>query len=116
MRVILSTLLLATPAAAWEASAIGPVCYLTHSTSEADITVSHDPRRALPYAIQIERAESWSPGPLFAIQFDGPGGRMISTERHRMSDDNRALSVEDLGLSGRPAMARSPSCPTARPQ
>ena len=98
MRILATALLLASPAAAWEASAIGPVCYLTHSTDEADVTVSHDPRRALPYAITIDRKEAWKAGPLFAIQFDGPGGRMISTERHQLSDDNRALSVEDLGF------------------
>lgn len=98
MRLVFALFFLASPAVAWQASAVGPVCYLTHSTDEADVTVTHDPRRALPYALTIDRKEAWRAGPLFAIQFDGPGGRMISTERHQLSKDDRALSVQDLGF------------------
>ncbi|MCG6882748.1 MAG: hypothetical protein LJE62_03205 [Silicimonas sp.] len=94
----MALLLLATPAAAWEASSDGPVCLLKHSTDEADITVSHDPRLPLPYAIELERDSDWQAGPIFAIRFDGPGRRTISTERHRLSDDRKTLTVEDGGF------------------
>ena len=92
----LAFLLLATPAAAWEASREGPVCLLTHETEDATVTVSHDLRLAVPYAIDLTHAEGWQPGPVFAIRFDGPGRRTISTDRHQLAD--RTLTVTDTGF------------------
>ena len=91
-------LLAATPAAAWQAGSDGPVCYLTHATVDAEITVSHDPRKALPYAIELARETPWQAGPVFAIRFDGPGRRTISTERHELSDGDTTLTVADSGF------------------
>lgn len=88
--------LLATPAAAWEASREGPVCYLKHETDEAEISVSHDITKSIPYAIDLTHKEGWQPGPIFAIRFDGLGPRTITTDRHTLMD--RTLSVTDTGF------------------
>ncbi|MDJ0640278.1 MAG: hypothetical protein QNJ20_15740 [Paracoccaceae bacterium] len=98
MRTIAACFCLASPAVAWEATSQGPICLLTHSTGEADITVSHDPREPLPYAIKLERKGGWVSGPVFVIRFDGPGRRTISTERHILTKDNTALTVTDKGF------------------
>lgn len=92
----LAFLCFATPAAAWEASRDGPVCYLTHQTEEARVTVSHDATKAVPYAIDLTHADGWQAGPVFAIRFDGPGRRTISTDRHILND--RTLTVTDTGF------------------
>lgn len=96
MRTVLPFLLFATPAAAWEASREGPVCLLTHQTDEARVVVSHDLREALPYAIELTSNEGWRPGPVFAIRFDGPGRRTISTNRHEVAGNT--LRVTDRGF------------------
>lgn len=94
----LAFLLFATPATAWEAFSEGPVCYLTHATEDAEVVVSHDRRKPLPYAIEIDRFETWAQGPVFMIQFDGPARNTISTGRHQMDAENRKLTVTDRGF------------------
>ncbi|MEM7751963.1 MAG: hypothetical protein AAF230_01030 [Pseudomonadota bacterium] len=95
MRAV-ALLLLASPAAAWEARSVGPVCLLTHATDEAEIVVSHDPRKALPYAIDLTLNEAWQAGPVFAMRFDGLGPRTITTDRHQLTDNT--LTVTDRGF------------------
>lgn len=95
MRAV-ALLLLASPAAAWEASREGPVCYLTHSTEEATVTVSHDITKDVPYAIDLTRAAGWDAHPVFAIRFDGLGPRTITTDRHQV--DDTTLTVTDTGF------------------
>ena len=92
----LAVLLLATPAAAWEASSEGPVCLLTKDTDEAEIVVSHDPRKALPYAIDLTLDAPWQAGPFFAIRFDGLQPRTITTDRHQLT--RNTLTVTDRGF------------------
>ncbi len=92
----LAFLLLATPAAAWEASSEGPVCLLTKDTDEAEIVVSHDPRKALPYAIDLTLDAPWQAGPFFAIRFDGLQPRTITTDRHQLT--RNTLTVTDRGF------------------
>jgi hypothetical protein len=89
-------LLLATPAAGWEASRDGPVCLLTHRMDDAEITVSHDATRSVPYAIELMRTDGWQPGPVFAIRFDGPRPLTITTDRHSVTGET--LSVTDTGF------------------
>ncbi len=90
---------LGTPASAWEAYRDGPVCLLGHTTKAGSILVGHDPRKPLPYAIQLQRAkEPWAGGPVFAIRFDGPGRSMISTQRHQVLDDGAEVVVTDSGF------------------
>jgi len=99
MRVLFCLLCFATPAAAWEASSVGPVCLLSQMTDKGSVVVSHDPRNALPYAIQLSRqSEIWKDAPLFALQFDGPGRITITTERHQLADNNAELIVTDRGF------------------
>lgn len=96
MRFALILIFLASPAAAWEASRVGPVCYLTHQTEEGEVTVSHDATEAVPYAIDLVRNEGWRAGPVFSIRFDGFGARTISTDRHSVTENT--LTVTDTGF------------------
>jgi len=100
MRLVLALLvLLASPAAAWEASSNGPVCLLSHEVEKGTVLVSHDPRKAVPYAIQIRRSgEAWAGSPQFSIFFDGPGRLTIATDRHQLVDDNAEVVVTDTGF------------------
>ncbi|MDA8586398.1 hypothetical protein N9L47_09035 [Rhodobacteraceae bacterium] len=90
---------LASPAAAWEASRSGPVCLLSHGTETGQVVVSHDPRKPLPYAIQIRRlGDPWIDSDIFAMRFDGPNNLTISTDRHQLTDNNAELTVTDSGF------------------
>ena len=60
--------------------------------------VVHDPRRALPYSIEVTSNEPWVAAPVFAMRFDGPGQMTISTNRHMLSDDATSLTVMDRGF------------------
>ena len=98
MRLALALpLLLAGPAAAWEFSPV-PVCTLSHESAEGAVAVTWDPGRPEPYAITVTRAGAWSPGPVFAIRFDGPRALAIQTDRHAISEDGGALTVTDRGF------------------
>ncbi len=90
-------LLLASPAAAWEFTPV-PVCTLRHATGEAAVTITWDPRQTEAYAIRIDRPAGWPEGPVFSIDYAGPRPLVISTPRHRLSDDATALSVTDRGF------------------
>ena len=87
----------AASAAAWEAR-IGLICELAHATPDADIRLTYDP--AMPeYTITIRlRDGAWPDAPVFAMRFDGPQGRTISTDRHARSADGAALTVTDRGF------------------
>ena len=90
---------LATPAFGWQASFSGPVCLLTHETDAAEITLRHDPRQTLPYAIQIRRTDdAWQRAPQFIILFDGPGRLTIASDRYRLLEDDTLLEVADKGF------------------
>lgn len=97
MRIILPLLLVAAaPALAWEFRA-GETCELTHDGAAASVRVSYDPRLPL-YAITVTRPVPWPEGPIFGIDFIGPRGLIISTGRHVLSEDGRALTVTDSGF------------------
>ena len=99
MRALALTFLLATPAAAWEASIQGPICVLSHEFDAAQVAVTHDPRSALPYAIQITRTgTTWTPAEIFAMRFEGPGQVKITTDRHELTEDGSSVSVADTGF------------------
>lgn len=98
LNALISIVLLAPgPAAAWDFSAT-PVCTLSHRTSDADLKITYDPRQTEPYAISISRAAPWPDNPAFSITFDGALGLTISTDRHRLSNDGRTLTVTDQGF------------------
>ena len=97
MRPALILFLAATPAYAWEFSPT-PVCTLSHELPEASVRVTHDPRLPEPYAIAITRPDGWSDGTAFSIVFEGARGLTISTDRQRLSDNGRTLTVTDRGF------------------
>lgn len=72
-----------------------PVCTITHTEGSATLTVTYDPSRAEPYALDLTRATPLPAGPVFALDF---GGFAISTNRHRLSDDQTRLTVTDRGF------------------
>lgn len=98
MRTLIFALaLLAAPATAWEFTPT-PICTLDHATDDADVTVTYDPGTQ-EYAITLTRAETpWPTGIIFEIQFSGPRRLSISTTRHELSADGRALTVRDRGF------------------
>lgn len=92
----LAFLLFASPAAAWDASRQGAVCVLTHEMKGAEVIVSHDATKDVPYAIDLRLEEGWQAGPIFSIRFDGPVQRTITTDRHKVTDNT--LTVTDRGF------------------
>ena len=96
MHMLLALILLAAPAQAWEFTP-GLPCLLTHETEEARIELTYDPTRPL-YTITLTRAEPWTEAPAFQMRFDGPQPRIIGTDRHRLSNGNRSLTVTDRGF------------------
>ena len=98
MRLALLFSFIATPAVAWEFTAT-PVCTLSHSTDKAELTVTHTPRAFDPYAIKIMQEDAaWSVSPTFQMLFDGPRKLSIATNRHRLTDDGKSLTVADQGF------------------
>ena len=98
MRIVLTcALTLASPVAAWEFSPI-PVCTLSDARTAAKVVVTWDPKRAEPYAIDVTGPATWPNAPVFALRFDGHRSLIISTDRQRISDDGRTLTVTDTGF------------------
>ncbi|MEX0956565.1 MAG: hypothetical protein WDZ83_15310 [Rhizobiaceae bacterium] len=89
--------LLATPAAAWEFTPM-PVCTLSNDTDTGRVVVTYDPRLTEPYEISVTGTAPWPDAPVFSMRFDGQRGLVISTNRHRLSDGGRTLSVTDSGF------------------
>lgn len=86
------------PAHAWQFSQT-PVCTIWHTTDTAEMVVSYDPASTTPYRISVTLTEgAWPQTSPYAIQFDGPNRFMISTDRHRLSDDGSAVIAEDTGF------------------
>ena len=96
LRALAVLLLTATPAFAWEANS-GRVCELTHEGEAARVRVTYDPAIS-EYAIAISPDRPWSPGPIFALRFDGPRGLTISTDRHVILGSGTTLTVTDQGF------------------
>ena len=91
---ILTLLLLATPAHAWDFTPT-PICTLSHAEAAADVTVTYDHATRL-YAIAVTSADGWPNAPAFSIRFDGPRPGTISTTRHQTTD--QTLTVSDVGF------------------
>ncbi|SEW30427.1 hypothetical protein SAMN04488515_2155 [Cognatiyoonia koreensis] len=109
MRLVYLSLLLASPATAWEFTPI-PICTLSHDQPGVAVVVTFDP--ALPeYAITITRDTAWPEGPIFQLGFEGPRPSVLSTDRHTLSADGTSLTVRDTGfgnvLDGLAANVRS---------
>ncbi|MDU8943468.1 hypothetical protein [Ovoidimarina sediminis] len=92
----LALLGLASPAAAWEFTQ-DTLCRLSHDEGGVAVDVTYDP--AVPeYAIHVRRDAPWPASPVFAMIFEGGRALSISTDRHRLSEDGRTLSVHDSGF------------------
>ena len=97
MRIVLLSLILATPASAWEAT-VGSICTLSHNTEQAEIFLTYDPAQPL-YTLTITlKTEGWTQAPWFAMRFDGPNPIEIATPRHVLSKNAASLTVTDTGF------------------
>lgn len=96
MRYLAILLIWASPAAAWEFTP-GLPCVLTHVEDGVEVKLTHDPSAPL-YSITIRTFSAWPDAPVFGIRFNGPAGLTITTDRHEISPDRRALSVTDRGF------------------
>ena len=91
-------LLIPAPALAWDFTPT-PVCTLSHETPEVAVAVTYDPTLPEPYAIAMTLTQgTWPDVPVFALQFVGPYGLVIQTDRHVLSDQGRTLTVTDTGF------------------
>jgi hypothetical protein len=88
--------LVATPVLGWTFTP-GLPCLLTHETSQAQIELTYDPSEPL-YSITITLNDPWPTAPSFGMRFDGPQGRVIGTDRHKLSNEGRSLTVTDRGF------------------
>lgn len=96
MRLIALLAVFAAPASAWDFTP-GLPCVLTHQIDEAEIELTYDPRQPL-YSVTIRQIDPLPQGDVFVMRFDGPSGLTISTNRHVMSPDGRAVTVTDTGF------------------
>ena len=89
--------MLSAPAAAWEAGVEGAICTLSHSEDGVEVRLTHDPAVPL-YTITVSGPSPWPEAPVFGIAFLGGDEISISTDRHVLSEEGRALSVADRGF------------------
>jgi len=97
MRLI--TLLLAllpAQAHAWTFTP-GLICRLTHETQDATIELTYDPSGPL-YSLTVSRAEPLPNVEPFIMRFNGPAGRVISTNSHSFNEDQTAVTAQDRGF------------------
>jgi hypothetical protein len=94
MRTLFALIVLTGPVHAWKFTPT-PVCTITHTEGRATLTVTYDPSRPEPYALDLTAGTPLPPGPVFALDF---GGFAISTNRHAFSDDATRLTVTDRGF------------------
>lgn len=98
MRYALCLALLPLPAAAWEFRP-DPVCTLFHQSDRAEVTITHDPGAAMPYAIEIRLSTGrWPDAPTFGLTYEGRAPLAIGTHLHALSEDGMTLRVEDRGF------------------
>jgi len=82
-------------AIAWEFSP-EPICTLTHSNAEADLTITFDASQPL-YTLTITLKDGvWAQSPGFGMTFVGPMGLSISTGAHQINGST--LTVSDSGF------------------
>lgn len=96
MRYLIALALLASPAAAWEYTP-GLPCLLNHEEGGIAFELTYDPTQPL-YSITITRPEGWPVAQVFSMRFSGQNTIAISTDRHSLSADGRALTVIDRGF------------------
>ena len=95
MRYLITLLALTTPAFSWEFSPV-PVCSVSTETPQGAIELTYDPSQAEPYAISVTRTDAWNNSRIFGLQFSGPNGLTITTDRQ--SINGNTLTVRDQGF------------------
>ncbi len=88
---------LALPASAWEFTPL-PVCTLTEESGSGSVVVIYDPRQKQAYSIMVTSPVPWPDASSFSMRFEGQRGLTISTDRHRLSNGGRTLTVTDTGF------------------
>lgn len=97
MRIILLfALLVPLQAQAWTFTP-GLICRLSHETQDAAIELTYDLSGPL-YSLTISRADPLPNVEPFVMRFNGPAGRVISTNSHTFSDDQTAATAQDKGF------------------
>jgi len=96
MRYLICLLVWTSPAAAWEFTP-GLPCLLTHTENGAEVELTYDPTAPL-HSITIKTLAPWPDGAVFGLRFSGAAGMTITTDRHVVSPDRRALTVTDRGF------------------
>lgn len=97
MRSLIALALLASPALAWEFTAV-PVCTIKLDTPDLSLRVTYDPALSEPYGIALTLPAPWPATESFGLRFDGPSALSIGTGRHQLSADGRTLTVTDTGF------------------
>ena len=98
MRILTALTLLVSPASAWDFTP-EPICTMWHTTASAEVVVTFDPGRSLPYTITVALNDTaWPALSPYGIRFDGPRGLTISTDRHAISEDQTTIIVSDTGF------------------
>lgn len=93
----LIALTLAAPAQAWQAGQDGALCTLTHREGGVEVVLTHDPSPPL-WTITVTTQAPWPEVGTFGIAFLGGAEITITTDRHTLSRDGRALGVADRGF------------------
>jgi hypothetical protein len=75
----------------------GLICRLSHETQDAAIALTYDPSGPL-YSLTISRAEPLPKVEPFVMRFNGPAGRVISTNNHSFNTDQTAVTAQDKGF------------------
>lgn len=97
MILVCLALTLASPAAAWQAGTDGAVCTLAHAEGGIEVVLTHDPGPPL-WTITVRGPEPWPEAAIFGIAFVGGAELTITTDRHSLSSERRALTVADRGF------------------
>jgi hypothetical protein len=93
--ILILILITPLPAMAWQAGRMGTICTL--SDTAGDVILTHDPSGPV-YTITVRRSDPWPAAAIFGITFLGQDGLTITTDRHVLSDDGRAITVTDRGF------------------
>ena len=94
---VAAALVLPLPAQARETT-LGPICVLTHSTADAEISLTYAPARPL-YTLSTTLSDApWPNANVFAMEFGPQRPNGISTTQHALNDDGVTLNVADAGF------------------
>ena len=72
----------------------GLICRLAHTTPDAQIELTYDPSAPL-YSVTVTREAVLPRVDVFSMQFIGPEGRIIATDRHSFGADGKSVTAED---------------------